>query len=616
MIFLHKLKENILAVAPIILIVLILHWTIAPLSTVMLGGYFLGGLLLILGLTVFLLGADVGILPMGELIGANLSTKQGFPVLLIYGAVIGFSITMAEPDLQVMAKQVASVNPEIGQQLLVTAVAVGAGLFVVFGLMRIVMGFSLKVLLLLSYALIFLLAQFTSPYFIPMGFDSGGVTTGPMTVPFIMALGVGVASVRSSGDHKGNSPDSFGLVSLMSIGPIVAVMILGVIFKRDLSQATLPTDGVYNPVNFSELAQAYATQIPHTLGEIALAMIPLALLFFVFQLFYIKLPWQKFARILIGLLYTYVGLVVFLLGAIMGFSPVGAYLGASIASSGFLWWLIPLGAVLGFSIVFAEPAVWVLTQEVEDVSAGRIAKKTMMLALASAVSVAVALGFLRSILGFSIWYYLLPGYALAFLLMPFTPNPFSGIAFDSGGVASGVMASTFILPFTFGICSSVGGNILSDAFGTVAMIALAPLIAIQGVGLLYQRKERQSDLAEAALAEYEDDVLEDDVLEDVETTESAAGAAVQVEDKPAPEDRAEDDLTAAGPSAEERSAEGPAKAEHADDKLQEEGLLTNLSEYLDTDSETTAETEVEIVASTAEQISIPGAETVEGNAHD
>lgn len=553
MLFLHKLKENVLAVAPIILIVLLLHWTIAPLSSVMLGGYFLGGLLLILGLTVFLLGADVGVLPMGELIGANLSTKQGFPVLLMYGAVIAFSITLAEPDLQVMAKQVASINPDIGQQMLVTSVAIGAGLFVVFGLMRIVMGFSLKVLLLLSYLLIFVLAQFTSPYFIPMGFDSGGVTTGPMTVPFIMALGVGVASVRSTGDSKGGAPDSFGLVSLMSVGPIVAVMILGVIFKRDLSQAALPSGGALNPTSFRELAQAYGAQIPHTLSEIALAMIPLAILFFIFQLFYIKLPWQKFARILFGLLYTYVGLVIFLLGATMGFSPVGAFLGASIASSAFLWWLIPIGLVLGFSIVFAEPAVWVLTQEVEEVSAGRIAKKTLMVSLALAVSVAVALGFLRSILGFSIWYYLIPGYALAFALMPFTPNPFSGIAFDSGGVASGVMASTFILPFAFGITSSVGGNILRDAFGTVAMIALAPLIAIQAVGLAYQRKERQTDLADAALAEFEDDVLEDDgpdadgtiaLLNEGKTVPAESIAESEIEIETETEDLAETEVAA------------------------------------------------------------------------
>lgn len=521
MIFFHKLKENVVAVVPIIFIVMILHLSIAPLSGTMLLGYLLGSVLLILGLTIFLIGADVGVLPMGERIGANLSTKQGMPMLLLYGAIIGFSVTLAEPDLQVMAKQAASVNPQLTQQLLVTAVAIGAGLFVVFGLLRIVLGFSLKVLLAACYILIFVLAQFTSPYFVPMGFDSGGVTTGPMTVPFIMALGIGVASVRRSKDNQGSSPDSFGLVSLMSVGPIVAVMMLGVIFKADLSNVRLENSSALAPQNFNELLTAYGAQLPHTLQEIAIAMLPLAVLFFVFQIIYIKLPRQRFARILIGLVYTYVGLVIFLLGATMGFSPVGSAMGASLAASDFKWWLIPIGLLLGFSIVFAEPAVWVLTQEVEEVTAGRISKRTMMVTLAVAVAIAVALGFLRTMVGFSIWYYLVPGYALALLMMRFTPNPFTGIAFDSGGVASGVMASTFILPFALGICSSIGGNVLTDAFGTVAMIALAPLIAIQAVGVAYQRKARISDQEEEAMAGFEDEQL-DEELDNKDFNESTA----------------------------------------------------------------------------------------------
>ncbi len=531
MIFFHKLKENVVAVVPIIVIVMILHLTIAPLSGTMLLGYLFGAVLLILGLTIFLIGADVGVLPMGERIGANLSTKQGMPMLLLYGAIIGFSITLAEPDLQVMAKQAASVNPQLTQQVLVTAVAIGAGLFVVFGLLRIVLGFSLKVLLAACYILIFILAQFTSPYFVPMGFDSGGVTTGPMTVPFIMALGIGVASVRRSNDKHGGSPDSFGLVSLMSVGPIVAVMLLGVIFKADLSNVRLESSTTQLPDSFSDLLGSYGAQLPHTLQEIAIAMLPLAILFFVFQIFYIKLPPQRFVRILFGLVYTYVGLVIFLLGATMGFSPVGSAMGASLAASAYKWWLIPIGLLLGFSIVFAEPAVWVLTQEVEEVTAGRISKRTMMVALAVAVAIAVALGFLRTMTGFSIWYFLVPGYALALLMMPKTPNPFTGIAFDSGGVASGVMASTFILPFALGICSSIGGNVLTDAFGTVAMIALAPLIAIQAVGLAYQRKARISDLEEEVMASFEDENLDEEsenetVLESA--TSSVEGDAEEV----------------------------------------------------------------------------------------
>ncbi len=529
MIFFHKLKENVVAVVPIILIVLILHWTIAPLSTAMLTGYLFGGLLLILGLTIFLMGADVGVLPMGEFIGANLSTKQRFPILLLYVAIIGFSITMAEPDLQVMAKQAASVNPDIGQQLLVTSVAIGAGLFVVFGLMRIVLGFSLKTLLFICYALIFILAQFTSPYFVPMGFDSGGVTTGPMTVPFIMALGVGVASVRRSDDKHGSSPDSFGLVSLMSVGPIVAVMILGIIFNNDLSAATLPSSETFNPANFQELIQGYGAQLPHTLGEIAIAMVPLTVLFFIFQFFYLQLPKQKFYRILIGLVYTYVGLVIFLLGATMGFSPVGSAMGASLAISDYAWALIPIGLVLGFAIVFAEPAVWVLTQEVEEVTAGRISKKTMMATLAVGVAIAVGLGFLRTMIGFSVWYYLVPGYLIALAMMPFTPDPFTGIAFDSGGVASGVMASTFILPFALGICSSLGGNVLTDAFGTVAMVALAPLIAIQAVGIAYKRKAQLSELEESSLGDYDDESLDDN--DDVVAEETTTETKITEEDK-------------------------------------------------------------------------------------
>ncbi len=517
MIFLHKLKENLIAVVPIILIVLLIHYTISPLSPALLISYLIGGVLLILGLTLFLMGADIGVLPMGELIGSSLSKNKSLIALIFFGAVIGFSITMAEPDLQVMAKQAASINPDIGQQLIVASVAVGSGLFVVFGFLRIVLGFSLKTLLALCYVLVFVLAFFSSPYFAPMAFDSGGVTTGPMTVPFIMALGIGVASVRRSNSKKGGSPDSFGLVSLMSVGPIVAVMILGVIFRRDLSGVTLPSSAIFKPESIGDLLSAYGAQLPHTMQEIAIAMLPLLLLFFIFQFFYLKLPRNKFIRMLVGLLYTFVGLVIFLLGATMGFSPVGSALGAAIAAGEQIALLIPIGIVLGFAIVFAEPAVWVLTQEVEEVTAGRISKRSMMFALGIAVAIAVGLAFFRVIQGFSIWYYALPGYIIALGMMPFTPNPFTGIAFDSGGVASGVMASTFILPFALGICSSVGGNVLTDAFGTVAMIALAPLLAIQAVGLAYKRKAKISDEAEAALAAMEDEVLEDEdeeVLED------------------------------------------------------------------------------------------------------
>lgn len=523
--FLHKLRENALAVVPILALVLLLHWSIAPMSGAMLNAFLSASLLLVLGLTLFLQGTEIGVLPMGELIGSNLSNKQRFPMLLFYGAAIGFSVTLAEPDLQVLAKQLASINPELGESRLIATVAAGAGFFVILGLLRIVLGLSLKKLLTFSYLLIFLLAAFSSPYFVPMAFDSGGVTTGPMTVPFIMALGVGVATVRRAKGGAGSAPDSFGLVSFMSVGPIVAVLSLGLIYDQDLAGVVLPPAQQFSANNMREVLRSFTQHLPDTMREIALALSPLIALFCLFQVFYLKLPLKQLLRIAVGLVYTYVGLVIFLLGVGTGFSPVGSALGTAVGASTYPWLAIPIGLLLGFSIVFAEPAVWVLAREVEEVSAGQIRRSTLLGTLAAAVAAAVALSFLRVLLGFSLWYYLVPGYGLALLMMRLTPRPFTGIAFDSGGVASGVMASTFLLPFSLGICASLNGNVLSDAFGMVAMIALAPLLAIQALGIFFKRKADLLDRAESQWMALADEVLEED--EEEEATMEVAEDAGQ-----------------------------------------------------------------------------------------
>lgn len=485
----EKLKESLYSVAPVILIVLLLHWTLAPIPET-LRQFLAGGLLLILGLSVFLLGTDIGMVPIGQKAGAALTSRKNLPLMLGMGFVIGFLVTVAEPDVQVLATQVASVETSVPPSLLVGIIASGVGLFVAVAMGRIVLGVSLRLLLALCYLCVFAFAAFTSPAFLGIAFDAGGATTGPMTVPFIMALGVGVAAVKG-GQNAGD--ESFGFIGLASIGPILAVLALGLAFKgghgRELPHVV--EEAVSLP-----LLSHFLHLVPEVAKEVISALGPLVLLFVFFQFWLLKMPPMQLLRMIVGLLYTFVGLVLFFVGVKGGFMPAGAELGARIALLEHNSVLLPIGFVIGAVVVCAEPAVWVLNAQVEQVSGGHIRKNVMLIALCVGVACSVSIAMIRVLLGLSLWWFLIPGYALALGLTRFCPQMFTAIAFDSGGVASGPMASTFILAFTLGASKALGGNPVTDAFGVIAMIAMTPLLTIQVLGILYstaQRKSRKSN---------------------------------------------------------------------------------------------------------------------------
>ena len=484
----EKLQESLAAVLPILAIVLILSFTIAPLPTSVLMAFLFGAVLLVVGMMFFSLGAELAMSPMGERVGACITKTRRVGIMLTLGFLLGFLITISEPDLQVLANQVQAVP----NMVLIVTVAVGVGLFLCFAMLRMLLSVPLSTMLVGFYIVVFVLAMFVPKDFLAVAFDSGGVTTGPMTVPFIMAMGVGVSAIRSD-KHSAN--DSFGLVALCSIGPILAVLILSLIFR--------PDGGSYTAVVIPEIGdsaalwQLFFVAFPTYFKEIAVSLLPIAAFFAVFDLVSLHLERKQLIRIGVGLAYTYLGLVIFLTGVNVGFMPAGNYLGSVIAGLSCNWIIIPIGMLIGYFIVMAEPAVYVLMRQVEELTDGAIPGSAMKHSLSIGVAVSVGLAMIRVLTGISIFYLLVPGYAVAIALSFFVPKLFTAIAFDSGGVASGPMATTFLLPFAMGACSAVGGNIVTDAFGVVAMVAMTPLITIQGLGLIYRLRTKHGAVAPA-----------------------------------------------------------------------------------------------------------------------
>ncbi|MCI8914111.1 MAG: DUF1538 domain-containing protein [Lawsonibacter sp.] len=470
----EKIQESMASVLPITAIVFLLSITIAPLDPGTLVLFLFGAILLVGGMGLFTMGVDMSMIPMGDGMGVAISKNKFFLLPIAVYFLLGVLTTMAEPDLQVLANQV----PAIDNMVLILTVAVGVGLFLVIAAMRIRNGIPLRRLLLLFYFVVFALAFLAPRNFIPVSFDSGGVTTGPITVPFIMSLGLGIASTRSD---KNSASDSFGLISLCSIGPILCVLLLGIIYQPQEAASHLSI--IPTIPDTANAAQFFITAFPTYFEEVARALLPIAGMFLVFQAITRRFKRGKLMRIATGLLYTYVGLVLFLCGVNVGFMPAGQLIGATIASGPSKWMLIPIGMLIGYYIVKAEPAVAVLTKQVEEVSNGSISHKAMGLALSAGVCVSVGLSMVRVLTGLNIFWLLIPGYAISLGLTFLVPNIFTGIAFDSGGVASGPMTATFLLPFAQGACHALGGSMMTDAFGIVAMVAMTPLVTIQVMGL-------------------------------------------------------------------------------------------------------------------------------------
>ena len=483
-----KILEALVSTLPITVIVYFLALTpLVDLNQWELLTFTVGAVLLVVGIGFFNLGADLAMTPMGSHVGSGLSRQKNLGLLLGVCFVLGMLITIAEPDLQVLANQVSAV---MNGTLLIYSVGFGVGAFLIVAILKIIFRKSLSHILMLFYMLLFALALLLTTNgneaLLPMAFDSGGVTTGPITVPFIMALGVGISAVL--GDRK-SKDNSFGLVALCSVGPILAVLLLGIFSTNDLTYA-IPDYSVSNDV-----AGTFYHAALHTCREVAVALGLIVVFFLICQMVFLKLSLRQLKKISLGVIFTYIGLVMFLTGVNVGFMPVGYKLGYELAqfNSGLL---IAFGLLAGILVVLAEPAIHVLNSQVEDVTGGLVNKKSMMVGLCVGVGGALALSMIRIIFDFSLIYYVIPGYFISLALSLLVPPVYTGIAFDSGGVASGPMTSGFILPFAVGACISLQGPdaVLRDAFGVVALVAMAPLITIQLLGfrgiLAEKRNER------------------------------------------------------------------------------------------------------------------------------
>ncbi len=499
-----KLQESINSVLPIGIIVCILAFLAAPVATDAMLSFLVGSVLLIIGLSIFMYGSDNSMVVIGQQLGSTLTKSRNIAIILAVSFLIGVIITMAEPDLQVLSGNVSHIDSFV----LIFTVSVGVGIFLVLCMLRILFGISLRWMLIIFYGIILVLAFLSDPDYISVAFDSGGVTTGPMTAPFIIAMGVGVSAIRSDQNAE---DDSFGLVALCSIGPVLAVLLLGFFYPGEASEIASEAARRYSDT--VDLGFAYIKSIPIFMKEVFTALAPILVIFLVFQVLAFHLKKEAFIKIIAGIVFTYIGLVLFLLGANLGFSALGQLLGQTMAGGWTRYLLIPIYALIGWFVVSAEPAVHVLTRQVEEISAGAVSSRAMLTSLQFAIAFAMALSMIRVLTGISILWIVVPGYLIALGLSFFVPPIFTAIAFDSGGVASGPMSATFMLPFAIGVCKAVGGRILTEAFGTVALVAMMPLITVQIMGVRYVLSRRTQAQTYPSPEAYMERFADTDIIE-------------------------------------------------------------------------------------------------------
>lgn len=488
-IILEKFKEVLLAVLPITIIVLILNFTVVPIATGMLIRFLIGAFLIIIGLTMFLAGVDVGITPMGELMGSSLTSKNKLWIVIAAGLVLGFLISAAEPALYILADQIEIVTSgQLAKLYIIIFVSIGISLLFSFGLVRILYNIPLYKILTVAYLIIFILTIFVKPEFMSMAFDLSGATTGVLAVPFILALALGISAIKK--DSKASEKDSFGLVAIASTGPIIVILIMGLFLNENSSFTQIETVEYYTG---NSLLAPYLKIIPTITVESIIALSPLVLIFVTFNFIAFKLNTRHFLRIIKGMLYALVGLILFLIGVNAGFMDLGIYIGAAISNDNSILTVTIIGFILGLVTILAEPAVHVLTHQIEDVTSGYIKKGLVLTALSLGVGIAVGLSMLRIMIPqIQLWHYLVPGYVIAISLSFIVPKLFVGIAFDAGGVATGPMTSAFILAFTQGAAYAVdGASILVDGFGMIAAVAMMPIITLQLLGAIYKIKTRK-----------------------------------------------------------------------------------------------------------------------------
>lgn len=494
-IFTEKLKEVLTSVIPITIIVLILHFTISPLATPLIIRFIIGAVLVVIGLTFFLIGVDLGVTPLGTHLGSSITKSNKLWILIVAGLILGFFISIAEPGLLVLANQVASVTlGQISSSSILIVVSVGLAILIAFGFIRVVYNVPLYKTLTVLYFIIFILALFTSAEFQAIAFDASGATTGVLAVPFILALSLGISNLKK--DSKSSEKDSFGLVAIASVGAIISVMLLNIFSGTSDFSGSLD----FNLSQTNSIIFPFVQQIGPVLKESFIALLPLVIIYIIGQFISFKLNKKAFLKILKGFIYTFLGLIVFLIGVNAGFMEVGSIVGYNIASVDNKWYIIIIGFILGIVTMLAEPAVYVLTHQIEDVTSGYVKRTAVLIPLCIGVGFAIALSMIRIIVpGIQLWHYLLPGYIISIAMSFFVPKLFVGIAFDAGGVATGPMTATFILAFTQGAAEAIeGASVLKDGFGMISMVALTPIITLQILGLIFKMKSKKEGVQENA----------------------------------------------------------------------------------------------------------------------
>lgn len=492
-VLLEKLKEVLISVGPIVILVLVLNFTIVPMDSLLVFRFLLGALLIVFGLAIFLFGVDIGITRIGTLMGGTLTKSNKLWIIVVAGLLLGFFISIAEPDLHILAGQVDMVTSGVISKLsIVVVVSIGIAVMLTSGLVRIIYNIPLYKLLTVLYVFILGLSFFTSSEFLAISFDASGATTGALTVPFMLALALGVSSLKKDG--KASEKDSFGLVAVTSTGAIIAVMIMSILSKQDEITGSLQESAQAS----SSLLGPFIDKLPVIAFEIFVALLPIILMFFVFQKVSFKISPKAYRKVLKGLVYTFVGLVLFLTGVNAGFMEVGSRIGYNVAVLDDKWIIVAIGFILGLVVILAEPAVYVLTHQIEDVTSGYVKRPVVLIALSIGVAFAVSLSMIRILIpGLQLWHFLLPGYVVSILMMYFVPKLFVGMAFDAGGVASGPMTATFILAFAQGAAEAIeGANVMVDGFGVIAMVAMTPIIALQTLGFIFKMKSVKEGLKE------------------------------------------------------------------------------------------------------------------------
>lgn len=486
-----KFREVFFAVLPVTLIVVILNFTLVPIPSNLMWQFLVGFVLVTLGLTIFLVGVDLGVTPLGMLLGPIITKWNKLWLVLIAAFVLGFIISFAEPDLIILGKQIEFITSgEIASITIITVVSLGIAVLMMLGFLRLVYNIPLFIILNILYVIILILAIFTQPEFLAIAFDTSGATTGALAVPFILSLSMGLTSIKK--DRKASEKDSFGLVSIVSAGAIISVMILNLIIEKQEYSEIMKKESSES----LSVAMAFINNVPGGIRDSFFAFLPLVIIFILLIIFTKAISKIEIKRIAFGFVYSIVGLGIFFIGIHTGFMDVGSIIGGYLVSMDSYVFLVGVGFILGVFTIIAEPAVHVLTQQIEEVTAGFVKKSSVLIALSIGVGFAISLSVLRIVIGeIQLWHYLLPGYIIALGLTFVVPKLFVGIAFDAGGVATGPITATFILSFINGAAYEHStASILIDGFGMIAMVALMPIITLQILGLLYRIKSAKKEV--------------------------------------------------------------------------------------------------------------------------